>query len=32
MESLTMGDGFMAHGSLEKKIKALKDTTLGQAE
>jgi adenosylcobinamide-GDP ribazoletransferase len=24
-----MGDGFMAHGSLEKKIKALKDTTLG---
>ena len=24
-----MGDGFMAHGSLEKKVKALKDTTLG---
>ncbi len=24
-----MGDGFMAHGSREKKIKALKDTTLG---
>ena len=24
-----MGDGFMAHGSLEKKIRALKDTTLG---
>ncbi|HEY3361274.1 MAG TPA: adenosylcobinamide-GDP ribazoletransferase [Methanosarcina sp.] len=24
-----IGDGFMAHGSLEKKIKALKDTTLG---
>lgn len=24
-----MGDGFMAHGSLEKKIKALKDTNLG---
>ena len=24
-----MGDGFMAHGSREKKLKALKDTTLG---
>ena len=24
-----MGDGFMAHGSLEKKIRALKDTNLG---
>ncbi len=24
-----IGDGFMAHGSLEKKLKALKDTTLG---
>jgi adenosylcobinamide-GDP ribazoletransferase len=24
-----IGDGFMAHGSLEKKIKALKDTTIG---
>lgn len=24
-----MGDGFMAHGSLEKKLKALKDTNLG---
>jgi adenosylcobinamide-GDP ribazoletransferase len=24
-----IGDGFMAHGSLEKKIKALKDTNLG---
>ncbi|MGB9926850.1 MAG: adenosylcobinamide-GDP ribazoletransferase [Methanosarcina sp.] len=24
-----MGDGFMAHGSLEKKLRALKDTTLG---
>ncbi|KKG79043.1 adenosylcobinamide-GDP ribazoletransferase [Methanosarcina mazei] len=24
-----MGDGFMAHGSREKKIRALKDTTLG---
>lgn len=27
-----MGDGFMAHGSREKKIKALKDTTSGQEE
>ncbi|MDI9394373.1 MAG: adenosylcobinamide-GDP ribazoletransferase [Euryarchaeota archaeon] len=26
---MDMGDGFMAHGSLEKKVKALKDTTLG---
>ena len=24
-----MGDGFMAHGSLEKKLRALKDTNLG---
>lgn len=24
-----IGDGFMAHGSIEKKIKALKDTTIG---
>jgi adenosylcobinamide-GDP ribazoletransferase len=24
-----IGDGFMAHGSIEKKLKALKDTTLG---
>jgi adenosylcobinamide-GDP ribazoletransferase len=24
-----IGDGFMAHGSLEKKLRALKDTTLG---
>lgn len=24
-----MGDGFMAHGSIEKKLKALKDTNLG---
>lgn len=26
---MDMGDGFMAHGSREKKVKALKDTTLG---